>query len=115
MFRSKILRADDFLRDKKRNIKKLDLLIIIARESAVYGAGSLSGGPSVLASYLNSKGHSVIILDNNSPYKKYKDKEILKLISENEIGVVGFSINMLNAAGSYLLAKKIFLNSDPPL
>jgi len=103
----KILRADDFLKDKKRNIKKLDLLIIIARESEVYGSGSLSGGPSVLASYLNSKGHSVIILDNNSPYKKYKDKEILKLISENEIGVVGFSINMLNAAGSYLLAKKI--------
>ena len=75
--------ADTFLRDSRKNIKKLDLLIIISREAAIYGSGSLANGSLVLASYLQSKGHSVFVLDNNSPYKKYSDEKILKLIDHS--------------------------------
>ena len=105
--KTQYLNAEALLRGDRRNVQKLDLLIIISREAVVYGSGSLSSGPSVLASYLESHGHSVFILDNNSAYTEYSDKKILQLIGDNKIGVVGFSVNMLNAASSYKLAKKI--------
>ena len=105
--KTQYLNAEALLRGDRRNVQKLDLLIIISREAVVYGSGSLSGGPSVLVSYLESHGHSVFILDNNSAYTEYSDKKILQLIGDNKIGVVGFSVNMLNAASSYKLAKKI--------
>ena len=86
--------------------KNLDLLILIPRMPDIYGS-QLSNGPLVLASFFESKGYSVKVLDNNSIYKSYNNDELLNMIAQENPVVVGLSVNMLNAFNAYILAKKI--------
>ena len=97
----------NILQEDKKNNKNLHFLIIVPSQPIVYGSGSLSNGPLVIGSYLESKGYSVKVLDNNSIYKSYNNDELLNMIDHENPVVVGLSVNMLNALNSYILAKKI--------
>ena len=68
-------------KDNQKNNKNLNLLIIVPSQPIVYGSGSLSNGPLVIGTYLESQGYSVKVLDNNSIYKSYTDEELLNVIA----------------------------------
>ena len=95
------------LQNNLKNNNKLDLLVVIPRTPIIYGGQQLSNGPIVIGSYLQSKGFSIKVFDNNTMYKFYTDDEIIEVINRESPNTVGLSINMLNAFNSYKLLKKI--------
>jgi len=67
----------------------------------------LSVGMGTIATVLSRLGHDVRVIDNNSLYKFYSDRELLKLTREFNPGVVAFSITIVNALVTYRLLEKM--------
>ncbi|MBF0118043.1 MAG: cobalamin-dependent protein [Desulfobacterales bacterium] len=61
----------------------------------------------IIATILHEAGFSVRVIDNNSQYKFYSDREFVKIIQSYSPDVIGFNITMLNALETYRLVKKI--------
>lgn len=81
----------------------MDLLIINPRFFWFTNQSSLSIGPITLASYLNSRGLAVRVIDDNSIYRKYSFAELAELVRRYDPGAIGISANLLNALSAYRL------------
>ncbi|MDP3921302.1 MAG: radical SAM protein [Candidatus Omnitrophota bacterium] len=85
----------------------MDLLIINTRIMWFSHKSMIATGPLVLASYLHEKGFSTGVIDDNSVYKRYRLKDYVDFIERNDVKMIGFSVNTLNAYNSYELAKAL--------
>ena len=87
-------------------MKAVDLLILVPRMMMLKNQ-FLSVGTLELASYIAPKGYDVKVIDDNAMYKKYSNSELLETIHSYHPKIIGISINVLNAYGSYELLKQI--------
>lgn len=60
-----------------------------------------------MATLLHNAGHHVRVIDNNSFYKYYTTKDFIKIVSGFKPAVLGFSVTLVNAAGTYELLKEL--------
>lgn len=72
-----------------------------------YTSPTISQGMGIVATILHQAGHSVKAIDNNSFYKHYYDRQLLKIIKEYEPDVVAFNVTTINALTTYQFLKKI--------
>ena len=54
----------------------------------------LSVGMGTIATVLSRLGHDVKVIDNNSLYKFYSDRELLRIVREFDPWVVAFSVTI---------------------
>lgn len=86
---------------------KMDLLIINPRIIWFSHKSLISFGPLALASYLDEKGFSVRVLDDNSMNKSYTINDYVDYINHHQVRIIGISVSTLNAYNSYRLAREL--------
>lgn len=67
----------------------------------------LGFGLGVAATVAHNAGHEVRVIDNNSVYRHYTDKDLLKIIRSYQPDVVAFNLTILNAFQSYKFLDKL--------
>jgi radical SAM superfamily enzyme YgiQ (UPF0313 family) len=67
----------------------------------------LAAGMGTIATIASQLGHDVRVIDNNSLYKFYSDRELMRIAKEFEPQVISFSITIVNALTTYRLLKEM--------
>lgn len=81
--------------------------ILLIRQKTSYVISQLGYGLGIVATILHKAGHEVRVLDNNSQYRHYSDRDLLRLIRTLQPDAVGFNIVMHNAYETYRLVEKL--------
>lgn len=79
----------------------MDLIIISQKMMMRTTSSIVSLGALSISSHMAAKGFSVRFIENNSFYKSYGDGDFIRMIERESPMVVGLSVNILNAVGSY--------------
>lgn len=92
-------------KSKKMQGKKKILFI---RNSCLLMSHSQIGyGVGIIATIAHNAGYKVKVLDNNTLYKSYKDKDFFKIIDSFSPDILAYSITLHNAYETYQQIKKI--------
>jgi len=81
--------------------------ILIFRHNMFRSMPAVGLGVGIIGTILKNAGHEVKIIDNNSFYKMYSDRDLLKIAKDFKPDIFAFNVTMLNALDTYNFIKKI--------
>jgi radical SAM superfamily enzyme YgiQ (UPF0313 family) len=81
--------------------------ILFIRQPTHYSFPMLAAGMGTIATILSREGHAVRVIDNNSLYKSYSDRELIQIARAFRPQVVAFSLTIVNALATYRLLARM--------
>lgn len=87
--------------------KEHTLRVLLLKQNLDIGLSVFGTGLGIVGTILHNLGYEVKIVDNNTQYKQYNNKDLLKIIEEYKPDTIGFSVAVHNALETYMLIQEI--------
>jgi len=81
--------------------------LLFIRQITNFFAPVIGNGMGIVATIANQLGHEVKVVDNNSHYRFYTDRELIRIAESYQPDVVAFNLTMFNARYTYTLLSKM--------
>ena len=81
--------------------------IMMIRQTSNYAFSQLGNGIGIIATILDKAGHTVKVIDNNSQYKHYSNRDLIKIAKTFRPDAIAFSISIPNTFETYKLVEEM--------